>query len=105
MNNEPIDMFAADLSKDQKYIRRYHRIFDFNRLEKPMANEPVDIGTPYVTREDMQDSINELYVRVDHLQRTVDKNNEKVADMEKALALFVELISDKLGIEQGEKNG
>ena len=53
----------------------------------------------------MQDSINELYVRVDHLQRTVDKNNEKVADMEKALALFVELISDKLGIEQGEKNG
>ena len=70
-----------------------------------MKNEPVDIGTPYVTREDMQDSINELYVRVDHLQRTVDKNNEKVADMEKALALFVVLISDKLGIEQGEKNG
>ena len=70
-----------------------------------MKNEPVDIGTPYVTREDMQDSINELYMRVDHLQRTVDKNNEKVADMEKALALFVELISDKLGIEQGEKNG
>ena len=70
-----------------------------------MANEPVDIGTPHVTREDMQDSINELYVRVDHLQRTVDKNNEKVADMEKALALFVHLISDKRGIEQGEKNG
>lgn len=70
-----------------------------------MNNEPVDIGTPHVTREDMQDSINELYVRVDHLQRTVDKNNEKVADMEKALTLFVELISDKLGIEQGEKNG
>ena len=70
-----------------------------------MKNEPVDIGTPHVTREDMQDSINELYVRVDHLQRTVDKNNEKVADMEKSLALFVHLISDKLGIEQGEKNG
>lgn len=70
-----------------------------------MKHEPVDIGTPHVTREDMQDSINELYVRVDYLQRTVDKNNEKVADMEKALALFVELISDKLGIEQGEKNG
>ena len=70
-----------------------------------MVKEPLDIGTPYVTREDMQDSINELYVRVDHLQRTVDKNNEKVADMEKALALFVQLISDKLGIEKGEKNG
>lgn len=69
-----------------------------------MKNEPVDIGTPYVTREDMQDSINELYVRVDHLQRTVDKNNEKLADMEKSLALFVHLISDKLGVSQGGTN-
>jgi len=66
-----------------------------------MHSEPVDIGTPYVTREDMQDSINELYVRVDHLQRTVDRNNEKIADMEKSLALFVHLISDKLGVSQG----
>jgi prefoldin subunit 5 len=69
-----------------------------------MNSEPVDIGTPYVTREDMQDSINELYVRVDHLQRTVDKNNEKLADMERALALFVHLISDKLNIQTGENN-
>lgn len=69
-----------------------------------MKNEPVDIGTPYVTREDMQDSINELYVRVDHLQRTVDRNNEKLADMEKSLALFVHLISDKLGVSQGGTN-
>lgn len=70
-----------------------------------MHSEPVDIGTPYVTREDMQDSINELYVRVDHLQRTVDKNNEKLADMEKSLALFVHLISDKLGVSKGETDG
>lgn len=69
-----------------------------------MQTEPVDIGTPYVTREDMQDSINELYVRVDHLQRTVDRNNEKLADMEKSLALFVHLISDKLGVSQGGTN-
>ena len=59
------------------------------------------ICTPYVTREDMQDSINELYVRVDYLQRTVDRNNEKIADMERSLALFVHLISDKLGVSQG----
>jgi prefoldin subunit 5 len=70
-----------------------------------MHSEPVDIGTPYVTREDMQDSINELYVRVDHLQRTVDRNNEKIADMERSLALFVHLISDKLGVSEGETNG
>ena len=69
-----------------------------------MQNEPVDIGTPYVTREDMQDSINELYVRVDHLQRTVDRNDEKLVDMEKSLALFVHLISDKLGVSQGDTN-
>ena len=66
-----------------------------------MQSEPVDIGTPYVTREDMQDSINELFLRVDHLQRTVDCNNEKIADMERSLALFVHLISDKLGVSQG----
>ena len=70
-----------------------------------MHSEPVDIGTPHVTREDMQDSINELYVRVDHLQRTVDRNNEKLADMEKSLALFVHLISDKLGVSKGETDG
>ena len=70
-----------------------------------MHSEPVDIGTPYVTREDMQDSINELFLRVDHLQRTVDRNDEKLADMEKSLALFVHLISDKLGICEGETNG
>lgn len=64
--------------------------------------EPVDIGTPYVTREDMQDSINELFLRVDDLHKAVYDNNNKVADMEKSLALFVHLISDKLGIEQGE---
>lgn len=69
-----------------------------------MQTEPVDIGTPYVTREDMQDSINELYVRVDHLQRTVDRNDEKLVDMEKSLALFVHLISDKLGVSQGDTN-
>ena len=68
-------------------------------------SEPVDIGTPYVTREDMQDSINELFLRVDHLQRTVDRNDEKLADMEKSLALFVHLISDKLGVSEGETNG
>ena len=67
-----------------------------------MKNEPVDIGTPYVTREDMQDSINELFLRVDDLHKAVYDNNNKVADMEKSLALFVHLISDKLGIEQGE---
>ena len=70
-----------------------------------MHSEPVDIGTPYVTREDMQDSINELFLRVDHLQRTVDRNDEKLADMEKSLALFVHLISDKLGVSKGETNG
>lgn len=67
-----------------------------------MKNEPVDIGTPYVTREDMQDSINELFLRVDDLHKAVYDSNNRVADMEKSLALFVHLISDKLGIEQGE---
>mgnify|MGYP006969536912 CR=1 FL=1 len=67
-----------------------------------MQNEPVDIGTPYVTREDMQDSINELFLRVDDLHKAVYDSNNRVADMEKSLALFVHLISDKLGIEQGE---
>ncbi len=67
-----------------------------------MKNEPVDIGTPYVTREDMQDSINELFLRVDDLHKAVYDSNNRVSDMEKSLALFVHLISDKLGIEQGE---
>ncbi len=66
-----------------------------------MHSEPVDIGTPYVTREDMQDSINELYVRVDELHKAVYESNNRVAEMEKSLALFVHLISDKLGVSQG----
>ena len=70
-----------------------------------MHNEPVDIGTPYVTREDMQDSINELFLRVDDLHKAVYDSNNRVADMEKSLALFVHLISDKLGISEGETNG
>ena len=70
-----------------------------------MQNEPVDIGTPYVTREDMQDSINELFLRVDELHKAVYDSNNRVADMEKSLALFVHLISDKLGVSEGETNG
>ncbi len=66
-----------------------------------MHSEPVDIGTPYVTREDMQDSINELYVRVDELHKAVYESNNRVAEMEKSLALFVHLISDNLGVSQG----
>jgi|TARA_B100000073_G_scaffold343600_1_gene348748 prefoldin subunit 5 len=69
-----------------------------------MQNEPVDIGTPYVTREDMQESINELFVRVDELHKAVYNNNNKLADMERSLALFVHLISDKLGVSSGEMN-
>ncbi len=69
-----------------------------------MKYEPDDTYTPHVTPHDMQDSINELFVRVDHLQKSVYENNDKIANMEKSLALFVHLISDKLGIEQGEKN-
>lgn len=70
-----------------------------------MHSEPVDIGTPYVTREDMQDSINELFLRVDDLHKAVYDNNNRVADMERSLALFVHLISDKLGVSEGETNG
>ena len=70
-----------------------------------MHSEPVDIGTPYVTREDMQDSINELFLRVDELHKAVYDSNNRVADMEKSLALFVHLISDKLGVSEGETNG
>ena len=142
-----------------------------------MANEPVDIGTPYVTREDMQDSIdrlcikfdnlekgkikklfarlddlersdlqasyrfrqdqmndvmnridttdkllkqvwskkdemdavvseiNDLYQRVDELHQAQYDANERLSDMQKSLTLFIHLVSDKLGIEQGEKNG
>lgn len=66
-----------------------------------MHNEPMDIGTPHVTREDMQDSINELFLRVDELHKAVYDSNERVADMERSLALFVHLISDKLGVSQG----
>ena len=69
-----------------------------------MQNEPVDIGTPYVTREDMQESINELFVRVDELHKAVYDNNNRLADMERSLALFVHLISDKLGVSTGETN-
>ena len=142
-----------------------------------MANEPVDIGTPPVTREDMQDSIdrlcikfdnlekgkikklfarlddlersdlqasyrfrqdqmndvmnridttdkllkqvwskkdemdavvseiNDLYQRVDELHQAQYDANERLSDMQKSLTLFIHLVSDKLGIEQGEKNG
>ena len=142
-----------------------------------MANEPVDIGTPHVTREDMQDSIdrlsikiddlekgkiknlmntindleksdlqasyrfrqdqmndvmnridttdkllkqvwskkdemdavvseiNDLYQRVDELHQAQYDANERLSDMQKSLTLFIHLVSDKLGIEQGEKNG
>tara|TARA_Y100000114_G_scaffold152369_1_gene170561 strand:+ start:644 stop:1072 length:429 start_codon:yes stop_codon:yes gene_type:complete len=142
-----------------------------------MKNEPVDIGTPYVTREDMQDSIdrlsikiddlekgkitnlintindleksdlqasyrfrqdqmndlmnridttdkllkqvwskkdemdavvseiNDLYQRVDELHQAQYDANERLSDMQKSLTLFIHLVSDKLGIKQGEKNG
>ena len=142
-----------------------------------MNNEPVDIGTPYMTREDIQDSIdrlsikiddleigkiknlmhtindleksdlqasyrfrqdqmndlmnridttdkllkqvwskkdemdavvseiNDLYQRVDELHQAQYDANERLSDMQKSLTLFIHLVSDKLGIEQGEKNG
>ena len=142
-----------------------------------MQNEPVDIGTPHVTREDMQDSIdrlcikfdnlekgkikklinrlddleksdfqasyrfrqdqmndvmnridtldkllkqvwskkdemdaavseiNDLYQRVDELHQAQYDANERLSDMQKSLTLFIHLVSDKLGIKQGEKNG
>ena len=138
-----------------------------------MKNEPVDIGTPYMTREDIQDSIdrlsikiddlekgkiknlmntindleksdlqasyrfrqdqmndlmnridttdkllkqvwskkdemdavvseiNDLYQRVDELHQAQYDANERLSDMQKSLTLFIHLISDKLGIEQG----
>ena len=138
-----------------------------------MNNEPVDIGTPYMTREDIQDSIdrlsikiddlekgkiknlmntindleksdlqasyrfrqdqmndlmnridttdkllkqvwskkdemdavvseiNDLYQRVDELHQAQYDANERLSDMQKSLTLFIHLISDKLGIEQG----
>ena len=142
-----------------------------------MNNEPVDIGTPYMTREDIQDSIdrlsikiddlekgkiknlmntindleksdlqasyrfrqdqmndlmnridttdkllkqvwskkdemdavvseiNDLYQRVDELHQAQYDANERLSDMQKSLTLFIHLVSDKLGIEKGEKNG
>ncbi len=69
-----------------------------------MYTEPDDTGTPHVTREDMQDSINELYLRVDDLHKAVYDSNNRLAEMEKSLALFVHLISDKLGVSSGEMN-
>ena len=138
-----------------------------------MQHEPVDIGTPHVAREDMQDSIdrlcikfdnlekgkitklinrlddleksdfqasyrfrqdqmndvmnridtldkllkqvwskkdemdaavseiNDLYQRVDELHQAQYDANERLSDMQKSLTLFIHLISDKLGIEQG----
>lgn len=66
-----------------------------------MAHEPDDTYTPHVTREDMQDSINELYLRVDDLHKAVYDSNNRLAEMEKSLALFVHLISDKLGVSKG----
>ena len=142
-----------------------------------MNNDPVDIGTPYMTREDIQDSIdrlsikiddlekgkiknlmntindleksdlqasyrfrqdqmndlmnridttdkllkqvwskkdemdavvseiNDLYQRVDELHQAQYDANERLSDMQKSLTLFIHLVSDKLGIKQGEKNG
>ena len=142
-----------------------------------MNNEPVDIGTPYMTREDIQDSIDRLSIKIDELEKGKIKNlmntindleksdlqasyrfrqdqmndlmnridttdkllkqvwskkdemdavvseindlyqrvdelhqaqydaNERLSDMQKSLTLFIHLVSDKLGIEQGEKNG
>lgn len=55
----------------------------------------------HFTPLDLQEQINELFVRVDDLHRAVYESNNKVADMEKSLALFVHLISDKLEISQG----
>lgn len=71
-----------------------------------MKHEPVDIGTPWNLPivEDMQDSINDLFVRVDELHKAVYESNNRVAEMEKSLALFVHLISDKLGVSSGEMN-
>tara|TARA_R100000995_G_C3422146_1_gene94468 strand:+ start:182 stop:469 length:288 start_codon:yes stop_codon:yes gene_type:complete len=61
-------------------------------------NDRIDHGA------ELQDQVNDLFQRVDHLQLLVDKNNEKLADMERALALFVHLISEKLNIQTGENN-
>ena len=66
--------------------------------------EPDDTYTPHVTPYDMQESINELFVRVDELHKAVYDNNNRLADMERSLALFVHLISDKLGVSKGETN-
>ena len=52
----------------------------------------------------MQDSINDLFLRVDELHKAVYESNNRVAEMEKSLALFVHLISDKLGVSSGEMN-
>jgi hypothetical protein len=69
-----------------------------------MAHEPDDTYTPHVTPFDMQESINDLFVRVDELHEAVYDNNNRLADMERSLALFVHLISDKLGVSSGEMN-
>ena len=62
-------------------------------------NDRIDHGA------ELQEQVNDLCQRVDHLQRTLNRNNEKLADMEKSLALFVHLISDKLGVSEGETDG
>ncbi len=69
-----------------------------------MAHEPYDTYTPHVTPFDMQESINDWFVRVDELHEAVYDNNNRLADMERSLALFVHLISDKLGVSSGEMN-
>jgi hypothetical protein len=66
--------------------------------------DPDDTYTPHVTPHDMQDSIDDLFVRVDELHKAVYESNNRVAEMEKSLALFVHLISDKLGVSSGEMN-
>ena len=42
-----------------------------------MNNEPVDIGTPYMTREDIQDSIDRLSIKIDDLEKGKIKNKKE----------------------------
>ena len=50
-----------------------------------MKHEPVDIGTPHVTREDMQDSIDRLSIKIDDLEKGKIKNlMNTINDLEKS---------------------